>query len=124
MKVVERVGEIKNESGGAIYRPEREKAIIERLELQSKAVNGALNKSAIEAIFLEIFAVSRNLERPENIKLTTGGVICDIKIDEEISILCRNKMNRMFQLKFSFCLIFQKLTDQEKVLLSALKYLQ
>jgi len=65
-----------------------------------------------------------NLERPENIKLTTGGVICDIKIDEEISILCRNKMNGMFQLKFSFCLIFQKLTDQEKVLLSALKYLQ
>ncbi|WP_294961716.1 prephenate dehydratase [Sulfurimonas sp.] len=67
MKVVERVGEIKNESGGAIYRPEREKAIIERLESQSIASSGALNKSAIEAIFLEIFAVSRNLERPEKI---------------------------------------------------------
>nr|WP_321266555.1 prephenate dehydratase [uncultured Sulfurimonas sp.] len=67
MKVVERVGEIKNKSGGAIYRPEREKAIIERLEEQSKASGGALNKSAIEAIFLEIFAVSRNLERPEKI---------------------------------------------------------
>ncbi|MFT5835131.1 MAG: chorismate mutase/prephenate dehydratase [Sulfurimonas sp.] len=67
MKVVERVGEIKNESGGAIYRPEREKAIIERLESQSIASAGALNKSAIEAIFLEIFAVSRNLERPEKI---------------------------------------------------------
>lgn len=67
MKVVERVGEIKKESGGAIYRPEREKAIIERLELQSKASGGALNKSAIEAIFLEIFAVSRNLEHPEKI---------------------------------------------------------
>ncbi|MFT7003749.1 MAG: chorismate mutase/prephenate dehydratase [Sulfurimonas sp.] len=67
MAVVERVGEIKNKSGGAIYRPEREKSIIERLESQSKAANGALNKSAIEAIFLEIFAVSRNLERPERI---------------------------------------------------------
>jgi chorismate mutase/prephenate dehydratase len=67
MKVVERVGEIKNESGGAIYRPEREKAIIERLEKQSLDAGGALNKSAIEAIFLEIFAVSRNLERPEKI---------------------------------------------------------
>jgi chorismate mutase/prephenate dehydratase len=67
MAVVERVGEIKNESGGAIYRPEREKAIIERLESQSIDANGALNKSAIEAIFLEIFAVSRNLERPEKI---------------------------------------------------------
>lgn len=67
MKVVERVGEIKNESGGAIYRPEREKAIIERLEKQSIDSGGALNKSAIEAIFLEIFAVARNLERPEKI---------------------------------------------------------
>lgn len=67
MKVVERVGEIKNASGGAIYRPEREKAIIERLEAQSKADGGVLNKSAIEAIFLEIFAVSRNLELPEKI---------------------------------------------------------
>ena len=67
MKVVERVGEIKNESGGAIYRPEREKAIIERLSQQSAAAGGILNKSAIEAIFLEIFAVSRNLELPERI---------------------------------------------------------
>jgi chorismate mutase/prephenate dehydratase len=67
MKVVHRVGEIKNSSGGAIYRPEREKAIIDRLEAKSKNEDGILNKSAIEAIFLEIFAVSRNLERPERI---------------------------------------------------------
>ena len=67
MKVVHRVGEIKNASGGAIYRPEREKAILERLEQISKNENGLLNKSAIEAIFLEIFAVARNLERPEKV---------------------------------------------------------
>ena len=67
MKVVQRVGEIKNETGGAIYRPEREKAIIERLEKRSKEEGGLLNKSAIEAIFLEIFAVARNLERPEKV---------------------------------------------------------
>ncbi len=29
--------------------------------------DGKLNKNAIEALFLEIFAISRNLERPENI---------------------------------------------------------
>ncbi|MCK9491654.1 MAG: prephenate dehydratase [Sulfurimonas sp.] len=65
MRVVHRVGEIKKESGGAIYRPEREKAIIDRLEAQSKESSGLLNRSAIAAIFLEIFAVSRNLEKPE-----------------------------------------------------------
>jgi len=67
MKVVERVGEIKHESGGAIYRPEREKAIIERLTKLSLEEGGLLNASAIEAIYLEIFAVSRNLELPERI---------------------------------------------------------
>jgi len=67
MKVVERVGEIKKDSGGAIYRPEREKAIIERLVKLNDEDGGLLNKSAIEAIFLEIFAVARNLELPEKI---------------------------------------------------------
>ncbi len=67
MQVVARVGEIKNETGGAIYRPEREKAIIKRLSNKNKKENGLLNDSAIEAIFLEIFAVARNLELPERI---------------------------------------------------------
>ena len=67
MQVVERVGEIKQDTGGAIYRPEREKAIIERLSKLNGEQKGLLNKSAIEAIFLEIFAVARNLELPEKI---------------------------------------------------------
>ena len=67
MKVVERVGEIKHKVGGAIYRPEREKDIIERLVKLNLDTGGLLNQSAIEAIFLEIFAVSRNLELPERI---------------------------------------------------------
>ena len=67
MDVVHRVGEIKHESGTAVYRPEREKAIIERLTSLSEEHNGALKKGAIEAIFLEVFAVARNLELPERI---------------------------------------------------------
>ncbi|MCK4736956.1 MAG: prephenate dehydratase [Sulfurimonas sp.] len=67
MDVVERVGEIKSDTGGAIYRPEREKAIIERLAEISAKSGGLLNKNAIEAIFLEVFAVSRNLELPERV---------------------------------------------------------
>ena len=67
MNVVKRVGEIKHASGSAIYRPEREKEIIDRLSDLNKISNGYLNKGAIEAIFLEIFAVARNLELPERI---------------------------------------------------------
>ncbi len=67
MQTVHKVGELKAKSGGAIYRPEREKAIIERLTKLSQEQNGVLNKDAIEALFLEIFAISRNLELPENV---------------------------------------------------------
>ena len=64
MTIVHKVGELKAQSGGAIYRPEREKAIIDRLEERSKKNGGDLNRAAIEALFLEIFAISRNLELP------------------------------------------------------------
>ncbi len=64
MEVVKEVGKYKEKTKGAIYRPEREKAIIDRLSKQS---DGLLTKEAIEAIFMEIFAVSRNLELPERI---------------------------------------------------------
>jgi chorismate mutase/prephenate dehydratase len=67
METVHKVGELKAASGGAIYRPEREKDIIDRLEIQSRQLNGLLSRDAIEALFLEIFAISRNLELPENI---------------------------------------------------------
>ncbi len=64
MEYVKKVGILKQSDGSSIYRPEREKEIVERLAKQSQ---GALTKEAIEAIFLEIFAVSRNLELPEKI---------------------------------------------------------
>ena len=64
MEVVNQVGELKRKSKATIYRPEREKAIIDRLE---KINTGRLNRAAIEAIFLEIFAVARNLELPERV---------------------------------------------------------
>jgi len=64
MEVVRQVGELKRSTNAIIYRPEREKAILDRLNKQN---NGMLNAQAIEAIFLEIFAVSRNIELPERI---------------------------------------------------------
>jgi chorismate mutase/prephenate dehydratase len=62
MSIIKEVGEFKKSSKSAIYRPEREKSIIERLY---KNHQGLLNRAAIEAIFLEIFAISRNFELPE-----------------------------------------------------------
>jgi hypothetical protein len=51
--------------------------------------------------------------------LTNGGIVMDIKfLDEGIQILCRNGTNRFIQYKFDECLTFQKLTDEEWLLLS------
>lgn len=62
MNMVEEIGKLKRNTNSAIYHPDREKEIIERLANQP---TGLLSKPAIEAIYLEIFGVSRNLELPE-----------------------------------------------------------
>jgi len=62
MDLVHQVGELKNTTGSPIYRPEREQAILNRLKAKNK---GKLTDSAIDALFLEMFAVARNLELPE-----------------------------------------------------------
>ncbi len=64
MELVHKVGELKNTTGTPIYRPERERAILNRLKIQNK---GKLTPSAIDALFLELFAVARNLELPEGV---------------------------------------------------------
>ena len=64
MELVHKVGEVKNTTGAPIYRPEREQSILNRLKKQN---SGKLTDSAIDALFLEMFAVARNLELPEAI---------------------------------------------------------
>jgi len=51
--------------------------------------------------------------------LTNGAMVMEIKfLDEGIQILCRNGANRFIQFKWDDCLVFQKLTDEEWMLLS------
>jgi len=64
MELVHQVGEVKNTTGAPIYRPEREQAILNRLKSQN---DGKLTADAIDALFLEMFAVARNLELPEGV---------------------------------------------------------
>jgi len=64
MEYVHSVGELKNTTGAPIYRPEREQSILNRLKEQN---GGKLTDAAIDALFLELFAVARNLELPERI---------------------------------------------------------
>jgi hypothetical protein len=66
------------------------------------------------------------IEDPANIYLTKGALFCEIKInDEGIFCICKNFgfPTRHFRISMDKNLIFQKLTDQELVLLSALDHL-
>ena len=64
-----------------------------------------------------------NLAKPENLKLTNGGIIIDLKnTKDDISIVCKNNMNRIFSLKLNQCIIFQKLNMQEKILIKIIDY--
>ena len=61
---------------------------------------------------------------PENMILAKGGVLCDIIInDEGVNLTFKNFMHQHFQIKMQECLLFQKLSNEEKVLLSAIEYL-
>jgi len=63
---------------------------------------------------------------PSNIYLTRGAIFCEVKItDNGIMFVCKNNglRSRYFQIALDKNLIFQKLTKQEEVLLSALEHL-
>lgn len=65
-----------------------------------------------------------NLTNVKTLKLTNGGIVCEMKVGEKgIIIVCRNNINSFFQLNMNECLIFRKMTDQELILLSALDYI-
>ncbi len=61
---------------------------------------------------------------PNYLPLHHCGMICDIKItDNGIVITCKNFMHRHYTFKMDECLIFQKLTSQERVIINALDHL-
>lgn len=66
------------------------------------------------------------IEDPTNIYLTKGALFCEMKItDEGVFCVCKNMgfNSKYFNIAMDRNLIFQKLTNQELVLLSALDHL-
>jgi hypothetical protein len=64
------------------------------------------------------------LSNPKEIDLKKGAIFCEMKItDDGVFLVCKGFGNRHFQIKMDENLVFQRLTDQEQVLLSALDHL-
>ena len=65
-----------------------------------------------------------NLQNPNSIKLTNGGLICDIKyLDNGCHVVCKNNFNKMMQINMESNLVFQKLNQQEQIILNVIDYL-
>jgi hypothetical protein len=62
---------------------------------------------------------------PNYLPLHYCGIICEIKIiDDGVLIKCKNFMHRYYTFKMDECLIFQKLTTQEQIIINALDHLE
>ena len=62
---------------------------------------------------------------PTHLPLHQCGIVCDIVItDTGVNIVCKNFMHRHYRFKMEECLIFQKLSAQELIILSALDHLE
>jgi hypothetical protein len=62
---------------------------------------------------------------PNYLPLNHCGMICDIKITENgVIITCKNFMHRHYTFKMDECLIFQKITAQENIIIKALDQLE
>ena len=66
-----------------------------------------------------------NISNPAQLILTKGGIFCDLNItDNGVYVVCKGFTHKHFKIKMDECLIFQKLKDQELVLLSALDHIE
>jgi hypothetical protein len=62
------------------------------------------------------------LEHPE--KLMVGGILVDIRFtDNGVNLLCRLHTGRFTQYRFDQCLTYQKLSDEEQMILALYEHL-
>ena len=77
-----------------------------------------------EGSFIRWFSIN-DVTNINDVKLRKGSFISEIKmIDDDIHIVCKTFMNKYIQILGSKNLIFQKMSDQEQILLSVMDYIQ
>jgi len=66
-----------------------------------------------------------NLKQLDPIKITNGSILCDIKIGSKGIVLVLKGFNASFiTLYFNENILFQKINDEEKIILKAVEYLE
>ena len=104
--------------------------IIKKLQLPSTEYNSMLKKLQVYRFIDELpdmrygsYIRWISLKDPDNLKLTNGGIIIDYKQGiDDINIICKNNRHRVFTLALNKCIIFKKLSQQEKILIKIIDY--
>ena len=107
------------------------KEIIQELDLSKELEKEYLNKlkdyryiDEMNELKIGSFVRWIPITDPDEIHLTKGGIVCDLKImNTGMSIVVKNFAGKYYQTKMDECLLFQKMTGQELVLLAALDHL-
>ena len=74
--------------------------------------------------YIRWISLPQRILNPDNVRLTNGGLVTGIDICSTGTILtCKNGLGRFFRVKMDEAMIFKRLTNQERVILAAIKYL-
>lgn len=59
------------------------------------------------------------INKNDNISLSNGGILVEIKITDTVNLVLKNNRNQIFQINLDDNIVFQKLTEQEKIIILA-----
>ena len=114
-----------NETSNSI-KDKKEKIIVE-LELNKKKEREIIKKlkgyrfiDDLSEIHIGTYIRWIKLDSSKDIKITNGAILVEILFDNESKLLLKNNMNRFFKISLTDNLVFQKLTNQELVILYAI----
>lgn len=105
------------------------KNILSELQLNKKEMNNMLTKlknykyvEEVDGLKYGAFIRWIDLIDPENLALHNSCMICEIKFtDSGTIILCKNFMHRYHSIKMDECLIFQKITNEEQIMIEMIE---
>lgn len=106
---------------------ERKEEIINELPIYKNEKNRIKKKlkeyryiDEIHELHIGAFIRWIKFKSDNEISITNGALLMDVLFEDNIQLLLKNNMNRFFRVNFNDNLIFQKLTDQEKIILFAI----
>lgn len=115
------IQEIKNKKNDILQKIGLKK---DNLKSYNKSLNGYRYIDEIKDLRYGSSVRWINLDKDE-LRLNNVAFLCDIKIlDNGLSLLLRTYNNKYITIYFNKCLIFQKLNDEEKIILKAINILK